>query len=70
MGDTLPKEAAEAAPPPYTSIDPAVSNQRIEPLLPANHGGNPLVGPRQVSIMPFQSLQAQGSLAAAYIKSQ
>ena len=35
MGYNIPNEAFEASPPPYTSTDPAVSNQRIEPQLPA-----------------------------------
>ena len=35
MGYNIPNEAFEASPPPYTSTEPAVSNQRSEPQPPA-----------------------------------
>lgn len=34
MGYNIPNEASEASPPPYTSTDPAVSNQRVAPQPP------------------------------------
>ncbi|MDI1487301.1 MAG: hypothetical protein OHK93_006570 [Ramalina farinacea] len=54
MGYNIPNEASEAPPPPYTSTEPAVSNQRTEPQPPAELPVEDVLPKKQLHEKPYE----------------